>query len=201
MSAITYKIGNSLYLNITNRCTSKCQFCIRYKTKLFNSRHSLWLDKEPTSDEVIKAIREPKRFKEIVFCGYGEPLTRLDVVKEVSAWIKKNGGRVRIDTNGSGNLFNKRNIVPELKGLVDAISISLNAQNRKLFQKICHSEFGEPAFDGIIEFAKEAKKYIPSVELTVVNIPDINIEETKKIADDIGVSFRVRTYYEQDYVK
>jgi len=201
MSSIAYQIGNSLYLNITNRCTSKCRFCIRYKTKLFNSEHELWLDREPTSGEVIKAIREPKRFKEIVFCGYGEPLTRLDVVKEVSAWIKKNGGRVRIDTNGSGNLFNKRNIVPELKGLVDTISISLNAQNRKLFQKICHSEFGEPAFDGIIEFAKEAKKYIPNVELTVVGIPEIDVDAARHIADDIGATFRVRTYYEKDYIK
>jgi len=201
MGSIAYQIGNALYLNITNRCTNRCSFCIRYKTKLFNNKHELWLDREPASNEIIKAIREPKKFKEIVFCGYGEPLTRLDVVKEVSAWIKKNGGRVRIDTNGSGNLFNKRNIIPELKGLVDSISISLNAQNRKLFQKICHSEFGEPAFDGIIEFAKEAKKYIPAVEMTAVNIPEIDVEETKKIADDIGVSFRLRTYYEQDYIK
>jgi len=201
MSSIAYQIGNSLYLNITNRCTSKCRFCIRYKTKLFNSEHELWLKKEPTSQEIIKAIVDPSKYKEVVFCGYGEPLIRLDVVIEVSKWLKEKGAKVRIDTNGHGNLIHKRNIVPELKGLVDSISISLNAQDRKLYNEICRPDFGEDAFDGIIEFAGECKKYIPHVELTVVGMPDIDLKAAKKIADGLGVSFRVRTYYEQDYVR
>lgn len=201
MSSITYQIGNSLYLNITNRCTSKCQFCIRYKTKLFNNKHELWLKKEPTAKDIIDEIGDPAKYKEVVFCGYGEPLVRLDVVKEVSRWLKDKGARVRIDTNGHANLIYKRNIVPELKGLVDSISISLNAQNKKLYNEICRPEFGEAAFDAIIEFARECKKYIPDVELTVVGIPEIDVKESKKIADKLGVSFRVRTYYEQDYVR
>jgi TatD DNase family protein len=199
MSTITYKIGSSLYLNITNRCTNKCGFCIRYKTKLFNSKHQLWLDKEPSVDEVTRAIGDPKRYKEVVFCGYGEPLMRFDAIKGISKWIKDNGGRVRIDTNGHGNLINKRNILPELEGLVDSISISLNAQDAKTYDKVCRSDFGEAAFDAIIEFAKEAKKSIPEVELTVVGIPEIDVKAAKAIADGIGASFRVRTYYEQDY--
>ena len=201
MSSIAYQIGGSLYLNITNRCTSKCTFCIRYKTKLFNSEHQLWLKKEPTAKEIIEAIGDPAKYKEIVFCGYGEPLIRLDVVIEVSKWLKDKDAKVRIDTNGHGNLIHKRNIVPELKGLVDSISISLNAQNSKVYNEICRPGFGEKAFDAIIEFAKECKKYIPEVELTVVGIPQIDVKAAKKIADDLGVSFRVRTYYEQDYVR
>jgi len=199
MNTITYAIGNSLYLNITNRCTNKCGFCIRYKTKLFNSKHDLWLKKEPTTDEVIKAIGDPKKYKEIVFCGYGEPLMRLDAVKEISKWIKENGGKVRIDTNGHGNLINKRNILPELKGLIDSISISLDAQDAKTYEKICHPDFGEASFDAIIGFTKEAKASIPEVELTVVGIPEIDVKAAKKLADDLGIPFRVRTYYEQDY--
>ena len=201
MSSITYQIGDSLYLNITNRCTSKCTFCIRYKTKLFDSEHELWLKKEPTSEEIIKAIGDPSKYKEVVFCGYGEPLIRLDAVIEVSNWLKVKGARVRIDTNGHANLIYKRNIVPELEGLVDSISISLNAQNGKIYNEICRPDFGENAFDAIIDFAKECVKYIPEVELTVVGIPQIDIKAAKMIADDLGVPFRVRTYYEQDYVK
>jgi len=201
MSSIAYQIGNSLYLNITNRCTSKCTFCIRYKTKLFNSKNELWLKKEPTAKEIIEAIGDPSRYKEVVFCGYGEPLIRSDAVIEVSKWLNGKGAKVRIDTNGHSNLLHKRNIVPELKGLVDSISISLNAHNAKVYNEICRPDFGEIAFDAIIEFAKECKKYIPEVELTVVGLPQIDIKAAKKIADDLGVSFRVRTYYEQDYVK
>jgi len=201
MSSIAYQIGKSLYLNITNRCTSKCTFCIRYKTKLFNSENKLWLKKEPTSKEVLKAIGDPAKYKEVVFCGYGEPLIRLDAVIEVSEWLKGKGARVRIDTNGHANLIHKRNIVPELEGLVDSISISLNAQNKKAYNEVCRPDFGENAFDAIIEFAKECKKYIPEVELTVVGIPQIDVKAAKKIADDLGVPFRVRTYYEQDYIR
>ncbi len=199
MSTITYQIGDSLYLNITNRCTNKCDFCIRDKTNLFNSKHELRLRKEPTAKEVIDAIGDPKKYDEVVFCGYGEPLMRLDAVKEISKWVKYNGGKVRIDTNGHGNLINKRNMLPELEGLVDAISISLNAENRETYDMVCHPSFGPESFDAIIDFAREAKKYIPDVELTVVDIPEVDKKEAKKIADAMGASFRVRTYYEQDY--
>ncbi len=201
MSSIAYQIGNSLYLNITNRCTNKCVFCIRYKTNLFNSKHDLWLKKEPTTQEIIEAIGDPAKYKEVVFCGYGEPLIRLDTVIEVSRWLKDKGAKVRIDTNGHGNLIHKRNIVPDLKGFVDSISISLNAVNRKEYNDICRPDFGEDAFDAIIEFTKECKKYIPNVELTVVGIPKVDVKEAKKIAEGLGVSFRVRTYYEKDYIK
>ena len=125
----------------------------------------------------------------------------MDAVIEISKWLKQKKAKVRIDTNGHGNLIHKRDIVPELKGLVDSISISLNAHDSKTYDQLCHSDFGEAAFDGIIEFARECKKYIPEVEMTVVDIPEVDKKEAEKIADDIGATFRVRPYYEQDYVK
>lgn len=201
MNTIAYKIGKNLYLNITNQCTNKCVFCIRYKTPLFNSQHDLWLKKEPSAQDVIDAIGDPSKYDEVVFCGFGEPLIRLDVVKDVAEWLKKLGKRVRIDTNGHGNLIHNRNILPELKGLVDKISISLNAADAVTYESLCHSSFPNKSFNAVIEFAKEAKKYIPEVELTVVGIPEVDIKAAQKIAEDLGVTFRVRTYYEQDYKK
>jgi TatD DNase family protein len=201
MNTLTYKIGKSLYLNITNQCTNKCVFCIRYKAKLFNSQHDLWLKKEPSAQDMIDAIGDPSKYDEVVFCGYGEPLIRLDVVKDVALWLKKLGKRVRLDTNGHGNLIHNRNIVPELKGLIDKISISLNAGDPVTYESICQSNFPGRSFNAMIAFTKEAKKYIPEVELTVVGIPNLDIKAAQKIADELGVSFRVRTYYEQDYKK
>lgn len=199
MSQITYELGDSLYLNITNRCTNRCEFCIRYKAKTFHAKYSLWLDKEPASDDLLKEIGDPKRYDEIVFCGYGEPLLRLDVVKVVSAKLKKLGARIRIDTNGEANLYHKKNILPELKGLIDEIQISLNAENAELHELLCHSDFGESSYQAILDFIKEAKKYIPKVIATVVDLPSIDKDKCKKIAKDLGVGFRVRPYYEEVY--
>src|SRR3989339_1891371 len=199
MQDIAYKLGNSLYLNITNRCTNECSFCIRSKPGNFNEKYNLWLDSEPTTEEIVQAIGDPRQYEQIVFCGYGEPLIRLEIIKEVAAEIKAktNQVKIRIDTNGHANLFWGRNILPELKGLIDFISISLNAQDAYIYNKLCAPTAGEKTFDYIIDFIKEAKKHIPQVEASVVGIPEgIDIEKTKKIAEKLGVSFRIRPYYE-----
>jgi TatD DNase family protein len=190
---ITYPIRNSLYLNVTNRCTSACTFCVRYFTD-FVKGHNLRLKDEPTAEELIKEIGDPKKYDEIVFCGYGEPLLRLDVVKAVAADVKKKGGRVRIDTNGHGNLIYKRNILPELAGLVDAVSVSLNAQNAELYEKISQPKFGAPAFDAVKEFIGEATKYIPDVTATVVTVPGVDVEACRRISGELGAKLRVREY-------
>jgi TatD DNase family protein len=190
---ITYPIRNSLYLNITNRCTAACTFCVRYHTD-FVKGHNLRLRDEPTAEELIKEIGDPKRFTEIVFCGYGEPLLRLDVVKVVAADVKRRGGKVRIDTNGHANLIHKRNVLPELAGLVDAVSVSLNAQNAELYDKISQPKFGEITYEAVKDFIREAKKHIPDVTVTVVSLPEVDIEACGKIADGLGVKFRVREY-------
>ncbi len=190
---ISYPIRNSLYLNITNRCTAACTFCVRYHTD-FVKGHNLRLRKEPTAEEVIAQIGDPRRYAEIVFCGYGEPFLRLDVVKTVAAEVKRLGGRVRIDTNGHANLIYKRNVLPEIAGLVDAVSVSLNAQNAELYHKLTQSQFGIETYGAVKEFIREAKKYIPEVTVTVVSLPDVDIDACRKIASELGAMFRVREY-------
>ena len=187
---ITYQIRDSLYLNITNRCTNKCSFCIRFHSDYVKG-HNLRLSEEPDEEELKDAIGDPSQYKEVVFCGYGEPLLRLDLVKNVAAWIKQHNGRVRINTNGHGNLIHGRNILPELKGIVDSISISLDAHDEETYNRICRPAF-KNAFRGVIEFIREAKKYIPDVQITVVTLEGVDIEKCRKIAEDLGVGFRVR---------
>ncbi len=187
---IVYKIRDSLYLNITNRCTNKCSFCIRYQSD-FVKGHNLRLESEPTEKELESAIGDPSRYSEVVFCGYGEPLLRLDVVKSVAAWVKERGGKVRINTNGQGNLINKRNILPELKGLVDSLSISLDAQDEETYNRICGSSFSN-AFAGVIDFIRVACNYIPDVQATVIDIEGVDVDKCRQITDDLGVKLRVR---------
>ncbi len=190
---ISYPIRNSLYLNITNRCTAACTFCVRYHTD-FVKGHNLRLDEEPTAEELIAQIGDPGRYAEIVFCGYGEPLLRLDVVKAVAVEVKRRGGKVRIDTNGHANLIHKRNVLPELAGLVDAVSVSLNAQNAELYEKISQPKFGIETYESVKDFIREAKKYIPDVTATVVSLPEVDTDACRRIAEELGATFRVREY-------
>jgi TatD DNase family protein len=187
---ISYRIRDSLYLNITNRCTNRCCFCIRFITAYVKG-HNLQLSHEPTENELRDAIGDPFLYKEVVFCGYGEPLIRFDLVKNLSEWIKQNKGMVRINTNGHGNLIHGRNILPELKGIVDSISISLDAHDEETYDKICRPIY-ENAFKGVIEFIRESKKYIPHVEATVIELEGVDIEKCREITDRLGVRLRIR---------
>lgn len=187
-----YRIRNSLYLNLTNRCTSLCTFCHRLDDPVVKG-YNLRLEEEPSFEELIRDIGDPTRFKEVVFCGYGEPTLRLDVIKEVARVVKGKGGRVRLNTNGHGNLIHKRNILPELAGLVDALSISLNAECSEKYTALCRPVYGPATYDGVIAFIKEAKQYIPEVTATVVRIPTIDIDACERISrEELGIQFRIR---------
>jgi len=191
-----YPIRNSLYLNLTNRCLNRCTFCAK-NTSYFVKGHDLELAREPSADELIQAVGDPKRYQEIVFCGFGEPLLRLDTVKVVAGELKKKGARVRIDTDGQANLIYGRNILPELKGLVDAVSVSLNAENAQKYHRLCRSPFGEKGFQGVLDFIQEAKKVIPEVVATIVEMPGVDVEACRKLAEDeLGVMFKRRAYDE-----
>ena len=192
---IAYVIRNSLYLNITNRCTNRCTFCAKFRDFTVKG-HQLCLEREPDVAEVIAAIGDPARFDEVVFCGYGEPLLRLELVKDVAKWLKSEGKTVRINSDGQANLTYGRNILPELNGLVDAISISLNAADAATYQKHCQSDFGEEGYEAIKTFLREAKDHIPSVTATVVALPGLDIEACREVAESLGVDFKVREYNE-----
>jgi TatD DNase family protein len=187
---ITYRIRDSLYLNITNRCTNVCSFCVKFRSD-FVKGHRLRLANEPAEEEIISEIGDPSRYSEVVFCGYGEPLQRLDTVKNVAAWVKRHNGKVRINTNGHANLIHKRNILPELKGLVDSISISLDAQDQETYDRICRPAFKD-AYPEVLRFIAEAKEYIPEVQVTVVELEGVDTVKCREIADRLGVKLRIR---------
>ncbi|MBI5586822.1 MAG: TatD family hydrolase, partial [Deltaproteobacteria bacterium] len=191
---IAYPIRNSLYLNITNRCTNYCTFCAKFKSYTVKG-HYLRLSEEPTFEEVLAAVGDdPARYDEIVFCGFGEPLIRLDLVRKVGMRLKRMGCKIRIDTDGLANLVHGKNVLPELM-FVDVISVSMNAPDSGTYQKIVKTPFGDAAFPAILYFLREAKKYIPKVIASVVAVPGLDIEACRKVAeDDIGVVFRVREY-------
>ncbi|AVX20796.1 MULTISPECIES: TatD family nuclease-associated radical SAM protein [Carboxydocella] len=191
-----YQLGNSLYLNITNACTNRCDFCIRNTTQGPGEK-SLWLEREPLAREIIADLpADLKQFDEVVFCGYGEPLVRLEVVKEVAAYLRQQQVKsIRINTNGQANLIHRRNIVPDLVGLVDVVSISLNAENAEKYQAKCHSVYGKEAYSALLEFAAECRKHLPRVILTVVDDGTVDIGACHKIAETLGVELRIRHYY------
>jgi TatD DNase family protein len=194
---VAYAIRNSLYLNITNRCSNKCHFCAKFSSYTVKG-HYLKLAKEPDFNEVVAAIaelgKEPTEYDEVVFCGFGEPLIRIDLVKEVGMYLKRMGCKIRIDTDGLANLYNKRNVLPELK-FVDTVSVSLNAPDSKTYRELIETPFGDDAYPAILFFLKEAKKHITFVTASVVGVPGLDIEACRHIAEDeIGVGFRVREY-------
>ena len=187
---IAYQIRDSLYLNITNRCTNTCSFCVKFNSD-FVKGHRLRLSHEPSVEELKREIGDPSRFREIVFCGYGEPLQRLDVVKQIALWVKEQGGHVRINTNGHANLIHKRNIIPELKGLVDSVSVSLDAQDAETYNRICRPYFPH-AYEEVLSFTRGVKNAVPDVQVTIVNLPEVDLIKCEDIATKLGVRLRVR---------
>ena len=197
---ICYVLENSLYINLTNQCTNACTFCVRDKDCGIGDVN-LWLETEPTVQEMIEDVDRfcPDNYKEVVFCGYGEPTMRLPELLTVAKHIKEHYHvPIRINTNGQANLMYPSDPVPpKLGGLIDAVSISLNAKNKEEYQALCQSIFGEESFDALIQFAKECTKYVPDVVMSVVDVlPPEDIEACRKIAEDAGVRLRVRALIE-----
>lgn len=196
---ILYKVHNNLYINLTNRCPYSCTFCLRQKMDKVGESDTLWLLREPTAEEVIEEFKkwDVDSFDEIVFCGFGEPTEAFDVLKKVAEFIKSKYNKpIRLNTNGVGNLINKRNIAPELKGLIDTVSISLNNPDPEEYAKLVRSKYGVKSFQEMINFAKECKKYVPNVVMSTVDTT-ISHEEEKKckeICDEVGAVYRIRPW-------
>jgi TatD DNase family protein len=190
----TYPLKDSLYINLTNRCNADCVFCDR-KGDAVVKGHNLKIEREPSAEEVIGEIGDPRRYKEIVFCGYGEPTIRLDALKQVARWVKDNGGSTRLNTDGHGSIINKRNIVPELAGLIDAVSISLNSTDPQQYGALMRLD-GARFFPAMIEFAREAAKVLPRVVMTIVDLDEVDEQRARAFVEkEVGAIFAKRPYF------
>ena len=198
-NSILYEVHNGIYVNLTNRCPCACVFCLRNTTDRVGRSDRLWLEKEPTVPEIEAefALRDMSKYEEVVFCGFGEPTERLDALKEVAAFVKARYGLpIRVNTNGLGDLVNGRSIAPELAGLVDVVSISLNTPNRARYMENVRPRFGEASFDALLSFAKDCVRYVPKVVLSTVATTLSAAEEAEcaEIARSIGATYRIRPF-------
>ena len=197
---ITYEVDSGLYINVTNRCSNSCEFCIRKNGDGAYGSDSLWLMREPTVEEICADIdgRDLSKYSEAVFCGYGEPSYRLKEIREVALYIKEKCPtlKVRINTNGHSDLIHGCDTAPLYEGAFDTVSISLNTPNSESYVKLCHPIFKNLAFDGLQKFAKNVKNYVQNTMFSVVKetLSEEELAECKKIADDCGVTLKVRTY-------
>ena len=201
---ITYEVEGSLYVNVTNRCSNRCTFCIRNNGDGAYGSDSLWLEREPTVDEITESIlsRDVPRYPEIVFCGYGEPSYRLADICTVAKRVKQKhpGVRIRINTNGQSDLILGCNSAPLYKDAFDSVSISLNAPNAREYAGICLPIYGEAAFESILGFAGEVIKYVPDTRFSVVGefLSPESLEECKRLSREISVPLRIREYIGPD---
>ena len=193
--SITYVIKSNLYVNLTNNCTNRCEFCIRDAEA--GPFADMRLEREPTFDEIAAEItsRNLNMFNEIVFCGLGEPACRLyDMLSACKMIREASTTPIRINTNGHASLIMKEDTAPMFRGLADCISISLNAPDPDTYMKLCHPKFGEDTFSGVLKFAREVVKYVPKVVLTAMRgtLTDEAMDRCAKIASDIGAGFHIR---------
>lgn len=193
-NTITYEINGKLYINMTNRCSNNCVFCVRNGKDEFQG-YNLWLDKEPTVGEVIAELKDIEKYKEAVFCGFGEPLYRYSDIIIVAKYIKEKGVKTRINTNGQALLITNENIVDRLAPYIDTVNISLNEVSAKAYNELCRPVFGEVAYYSLLDFARCCVGKINRVILSVVDlIGEEKIKKAERIASDIGAELKVRKY-------
>lgn len=200
---LVYSLEDKIYINLTNRCTNDCIFCLR-KDKDDVCGQKLWLDSEKfTSEDVIKQLKNFEIPKEIVFCGYGEPLLKLDILKEVAKYIKDNypNTKIRINTNGHANYVYKRNIVPELVGLIDEISVSLNGSTSKEYDELSQPKF-KGAYDEVKKFIKACSESGIKTDTSIVDGYKgrrLNVKKCEEISESLGAKLRVREWIVNGY--
>lgn len=198
---ITYPVKNGIYVNMTNRCPCACTFCLRKNGDSIFGSDPLWLDREPTVQEICESIDtwDLKEYDEVVFCGYGEPTERLDDLLKVAKYIKsKSNIKIRINTNGLADLIWGEKTAPKLKGLIDTVSVSLNTTNKEDYLKIVRPKFGIESYDAMLSFTKDCTEFVPNVVMTVVDVVTTKEEQEicKKICESVGAKLRVRPYEE-----
>lgn len=199
---VAYEYGRNLYINVTNQCCNACDFCLRQNSPGSLYADNLWYQGgEPTKEEMWEDLerRDLNRYNEVVFCGYGEPACRWDDMMWLCRKIKEKGSHfIRINTNGLANLITGRNVSEEMDGLVDAVSVSLNASDAEKYEAVCHSQFGLEAFPAILKFTAGAVFNVPHVRMTVVStMPKEEIDACKQVCERLGADFFVREYIEK----
>ena len=198
MADIIYTFENQVYLNITNACPCRCTFCIRNNGDSVGEATTLWIDHNPTIQEIKSEIDKfdfSKYNNSIIICGYGEPTCALDNMIEACKHLKSKGINIRLNTNGLSDLINKRETAKEICQVIDSVSISLNAPTAEKYNEVTRPSFGEKSFDAMLKFAKECKEYGIPVKLTVVDvISKEDIEDCKKLCEEIDIPLRVREY-------
>ena len=196
---ILYEVHNNLYVNMTNKCPCACTFCLRQTRDEMNNSGSLWLEREPSVDEVKAEFNkfDMDKYGEVVFCGFGEPTERLGDVLEVCRFIKEKYNKtIRINTNGLCDLIHGKNTAPEFNGLIDIVSISLNTPNKERYLELTRSKFGIESFDAMLSFAENVKNYVKEVILSTV-ATTLTLDEEKEcaeICERIGVTYRIRPW-------
>lgn len=198
---ITYQVKNGIYVNMTNRCPCACTFCLRQHGPSVYGSDPLWLEREPTVEEVCASLDgwDLTRYDEVVFCGYGEPTERLDDLLQVAAHIKSKGDiPIRINTNGLSDLIHGERTAPKLEGLIDTVSVSLNATNKEEYNKVVRPRFGIESYDAMLRFTKDCVAYVPNVVMTVVDVVTSPREQERcrEICEELGATLRVRPYEE-----
>lgn len=192
----TYQIGENLYINLTNRCSNACTFCVRNGKEEYEG-HALWLKGgEPTVEQVTAEIGDPKRYQEIVFCGFGEPTYRLEALLKICKYVHQNGGKTRLNTNGHGSAIQKRDIAPLLKGALDGINISLNAPTEDEYDRVCLPKI-ESAYGEMLDFARACKREGINCWFSVVDcIGKEQVQACRKVAESVGIPLRIRELIE-----
>lgn len=198
--ALSYGFKGNLYLNVTSSCTNNCRFCPRSTGRFFLYGYYLNLLVDPNVDELISAAKDElsrKSYKEIVFCGYGEPTIRLRDIVRIAEELKSYSLPIRLNTNGHGNMIHSRNIVPELEGVFDSVSVSMNATDSETYMSLCRPDFGEGAFEGVMDFIRKCAASSMKTTVTVLDVPGVDVGECERIVSGIqGAEFRVRRAYE-----
>lgn len=189
---VAYPIGDRLYLNITDRCTLQCAFCPKNNGARSVRGYDLTLDHRPTQTEILVALDDPRRYTEIVFCGFGESTLRLQVLLDTARHIRANGGRVRVNTDGLANLVHKRNVLEEMADCIDALSISLNAQCAEVYTRHCRPRL-PGSYPAMLAFVEQAPRFVDEVTVTAISgLPGVDIAACRKLAQQYGVRFRER---------
>ena len=192
---LVYPIQDSLYINVTNACSARCTFCELSEpaSELYLKGYRLRMRGDPSSQEVLEAIGDPTTYQEVVFCGYGEPTLRLSFIVEVARILRQKGAKViRLNTNGHGNLIHRRSIVPDLVGLIDEVSVSLDAENEENYNRVVRPHFGVGTYGKVKEFILECKSALPKVVATFVEVPEIDPEACRRVAQALGVEAKIR---------